>query len=140
MSTPLIGFLVSGFCIVILVLLFRYERVRGRRFFEYARERADFVVIKAEHGIHVALGALSGGVVRQTLHFLFHAVLTMVLGFLRGMEDRIKDVSRTNRALAKRSLRERTTRNKLDEIALHKIEVALSEEEKKRHREKHLNG
>ncbi len=140
MSTPLIGFLVSSFCIVILILLFRYERIRGRRFFEYARERADFMILKVQHGFHVVIGALSGGVVRQTLHFLFHAVLTAVLGFLSGVENRIKEVSRTNRALAKRSLRERTTRNKLDEIALHKIEVALSEEEKKRHREKHLNG
>ncbi len=140
MSAPLTGFLISGFFVVMLVLLFRIERNRGRRFLEYARGRADFAILKVEHSVRMFVGALSGGVVRQTLHYLFHAALTAVLSFLRGIENRVKDVSRTNRALAKRSQRERTTRNMLDEIALHKIEVALSEEEKKRHREKHLNG
>jgi hypothetical protein len=140
MSVPLIGFIATSVFALLLILLFRYERKRGRRFFEYGRERADFVVLKIEHGLRMLLSALSGGVIRQTLHYLFHAVLTGALGILHGIENRVKEISRTNRALAKRSLRERTTRNKLDEIALHKIEVALSEEEKKRHREKHLNG
>lgn len=140
MRDPLTGLIASVVFLVVLVTLFRYERKRGRRFAEYVRERADFAVLKIAHAIRMFVGVLGGGVVRQTLHYLFHAALSAVLGLLTLFQNGVREIMRSNRALARRSLKERTTRNKLDEIALHKIQVALSEEEKRRHKDRHLNG
>ncbi len=47
---------------------------------------------------------------------------------------------RVNKTLAKNAERESETRTKLEEIALHKVATALSEEEKKAHKDKMLNG
>lgn len=140
MGTPLMGLLVSAAIVALLLAIFRVEESRGRRFAEYVREHFDFAVLKSQHALHVFFGTFSRGVVRQSLHFIFHTLLTGLLAFVSGIEFTVKEALRSNRALARRSQRERKTRNKLDEIALHKIEVALSEEEKRRHKEKHLNG
>lgn len=140
MGTPLTGFIVSAACVALLLAVYRIEESRGRRFAEYVREHLDFAVLKTQHVLHVFFGTFTRGIVRSSVHYIFHTLLSGFLAFLAGIESAVKEALRSNRALARRSAKERKTRNKLDEVALHKIEVALSEEEKRRHREKHLNG
>jgi hypothetical protein len=49
-------------------------------------------------------------------------------------------MARSNRMLAKKSDKERTQRNKLEEVALHKLEVALTEEEKRIRKRQSIEG
>lgn len=141
MNIPLIGMAVSAAIIVLLSLLFRIERVSGFRICKRLRIRCDDVVDRSERVGSVFLKHISRDVVRQSIHFSFHTVLTTLLNFLDAMHAKIQVLVRTNKVMARRS---RTapgvTKNKLDEIAEHKISVALSDEEKKEHKERLLNG
>jgi len=74
------------------------------------------------------------------MHYFFHTVLSAALGFLVGLERSVKTLLQSNKSLARKTQQERTVRNKLEEVALHKMEVALTDEEKRNHREKSLNG
>jgi hypothetical protein len=73
-------------------------------------------------------------------HYFLHTFLTGAIATLSGLEDKLRTTLRANRALAKRSDTERSEMNKLDEIALHKMEIALSEEEKRIRRRQSLEG
>lgn len=140
MHEPFFGMLISASVVLLFVLLFRHERMRGHRYCTYVRERVDFMILKLEHSIRTSCCTFTGGVLRQIFHYLFHTLVSGMLAFLKGVETALKDALRTNRTLARRSQRERMVHNKLDEIALHKIEIALSEEQKRVRREEHLNG
>ncbi len=78
--------------------------------------------------------------VRQILHYFFHTVLNAILTVLKKSESSLRDIMRANRTIAKKIEQESEFRTKLEEIALHKVSTALTEEEKKEHREKMLNG
>jgi len=79
-------------------------------------------------------------VIRETLQYFFHTILRGSIGTLRVLEERLKSILRRNRSLAKKSDIERKERNTLEELALHKMEVALSEKEKRIRRQKSLEG
>jgi len=59
---------------------------------------------------------------------------------MRAGERAVRNIMRTNKTLARSAERERATRTKLEEVALHKIEVALSDKERAVHKERALNG
>ena len=68
-------------------------------------------------------------------------ILIIAAGFPHPeSEDAIQNIIRVNKTLAKNAERESDTMNKLEEIALHKLEHALTEDEKRAHLEKTLNG
>lgn len=140
MSTLLTVFLVSVLFVLSLALLFRIEGKRGRRFGEHLRIRTDFIVLKATKYVHSALNYTGRDFIRQVAHYLFHTILRSVLEFTKRAEKGLRNVMRINKTLAKRAERESTTRTKLEEIALHKVETALTEDEKRVRREKELRG
>ncbi len=140
MSITVIGLIVSGTMLAFLVLLFRHETVRGARYGERARTQADFFVLKTSYTIHKMMRFIGRDFIRQAIHYVFHTILRFVLAFVALCEHGLRNVMHVNRTLAKNAERESVSRNKLEEIALHKVASALSEEEKREHREKTLNG
>ena len=140
MSTLQIVFLASVFSVFALAVLFRIERKRGKRFGEYLRIRTDFFVLKATKYVHTALNYTGRDFIRQVIHYLFHTVLRSVLEFTKRAEKGLRNVIRINKTLAKRAEQESVTRTKLEEVALHKVATALTEDEKRIRREKELRG
>lgn len=140
MSTLGISFLVSALCVIALGFLFKYEEKRGTRFAEHIRIRADFMVLRSIHGIHRGAQSFGKNVIRQTVHFIFHTLLLVFLKGIKKFEKGLRTMIQTNKTLARNAERESETLNKLEEVALHKISTALSEDEKKAHKDKTLNG
>lgn len=135
-----IGIIVSFLSIVLLSVLFEFEKSRKRRVLERFRSSLDAVVIYSETRLDVFFKHLGGDLGRQLIHYFFDTVLIGLLHVLRKCEKHIRVILRSNYLLAKKARTERTSRNKLDEIAEHKMSTALSDEEKRKHREMMLNG
>lgn len=140
MSVITIGLCASGFTVVFLALLFRFEGRRGVRFGEHLRNHADVMVLKGIHYLHAVLHYAGRDFFRQIMHYLLHTLLRSLLDFMVHTEKSLRNAMRINKTLAKRAERESMTRSKLEEIALHKVESALTEEEKRMHKEKMLEG
>ncbi len=140
MLTPGLSIFISALLLCVLVLLFRHEENRGIRPLARIRTRADFLVLEIKHFFHTRLRRKSHFVIKQIFHYIVHTLLTRSIYFLSRTEMWLKSLVNSNKTLAKRSERERVTRNKLEEIALHKMEVALTEDEKKKHKDKMLQG
>jgi hypothetical protein len=135
-----LGFIISTLSVGILLALFRYEEKRGVRVLEHVRTRADFSVLKTAHAVHTNIEFFSKVFLKQVSRSIFHTILFLMLKFFERCERGLRNIMRTNKTLARSAERENMTLSKLEEIALHKAEVALSEEEKQAHREKVLNG
>ena len=140
MNFVAIGFFVSVSLVLIFIFLFRFEERKGVRLFEHIRKHADFFVLKTAYTYNEFVRFLRKDFFQQTLHFSFHMVLRYILQCMVWAEKMVRRIMRKNKIIAKNAERESTTLSKLEEIALHKIESALTEEEKNAHREKILQG
>lgn len=140
MSFVSIAFLCSALGVVLLTFIFQFEEKRGFRFAEHARKRADLLVLRTFHGMHQGLHSFGKNVVRQTLHFIFHTLLLVFLKGIKRCEKGLRSMILTNKTLARNIERESETLNKLEEVALHKVATALSDTEKKAHKDRTLNG
>jgi hypothetical protein len=140
MTSVGIGLLISASLALVLALLFAYENKRGVRFAEPARKRFDYAVLTVLHSMHTGTHFFITHVLRQVFHYSFHLILTFTLKLMKRSEHALRVVMRTNKTLARTAERESETRSKLEEIALHKIAVSLTEEEKKAVRHKTLKG
>lgn len=140
MSTLGISFLISALGVVLLASLFQYEEKRGVRFAEHFRKRADLMTLRIIHGMHRGAQSFGRNVVRQTVHFIFHTLLLVFLKGIKKFEKALRTMILTNKTLARNAERDSVTLNKLEEVALHKISTALSEDEKKAHKDKTLSG
>lgn len=138
MATPLIALLSSSVVVLLITLLFRAETRRGVRYLDGFRSHLDFWLLRIRHMFNVRLRNWSRYFIRQIIHYFLHTVLTGAIHTLDGLEEKLKTVARSNRALAKKSDRERTQLNKLEELALHKLEMSLTEEEKRIRRQRSL--
>ena len=140
MAIPVLGIVISSICIGALTLLFRHETNRGARFFPRLRETFDTTTTRAEDFFSKLSRYIGRDMLRQTIHYIFHSVLTVVLLLLERFETHVLTALRRNKSLAHRVGNLKRTRNKLDEVAEHKLEVALSESEKKKHKKEMLEG
>ncbi len=140
MSFIATGLCISALFLAILCILFVYEKKNNTRFFDGFRTRFDFVVLRVAYVLHAFFRKIGGGFFRQIFHYIFHTILGLILLFLRMCDRGLRNMMRVNKTLAKNAERESETRTKLEEIALHKVATALSEEEKKAHKDKMLNG
>ena len=140
MTTPLLGLFVSAGFLVALSSLFHIEKRRGKRIFEPLRGLFDMFVGKLVSAIDNFFYMLSRDVFRQTVHYFFHTLLSATLAGIESLELRVKGLLQSNRILAKKLNTERTTRNKLDEVAEHKASIALSDDEKREQRLESLEG
>lgn len=140
MLVPILCTLLSVVFLTALLVLFRYERNTGARIGDTTRRHIDFWVLKVQHVLHVRVQRAGKYILRQIVHYFVHTLLSGMLSFIVSLEKSITTLLQSNRALARKTHRERVVRNSLEEVALHKLEVALSEEEKRHHKEKALNG
>ena len=139
-SVVVYGLGISMALALCIVLLLRHEEKHGIRFADKTRRHADFFVLKVIHNIRLGLRYVGRDALRQIFHYVFHSLLSAILRFMRNTEDILRDAIRSNKTVARNAERESETLSKLEEIALHKIETALTEEEKRAHREKTLQG
>lgn len=140
MTTPLLILIPSGFVLIVILCIFRVERTRGKRYFSGIRSHLDFLLLKVRHMFNVRLRNWSRYFIRQVIHYFLHTMLTGTIKSLDSVEEKLKTIARSNRAIAKKSDQERSQRNKLEEIALHKLEVSLTEKEKRIRRQRSLEG
>ncbi len=140
MITTSVGFFVSAFCAVLLILIFRFEERRGKRYGEHVRAGADLFILRIEHATHQTFTYIGGDLIKQIGYYAIHSVLRLVLSFLRKIERSVYNTMRVNKTLAKHAQYESEVRTKLEEVALHKAEHALTDEEKHAHKERSLRG
>ncbi len=140
MSGTLIGFVVSALCVFGLIVLFRYEEQKGARFADRARLRLDYFIVTVSVNFRNALRFVSKDFLQQTFHYLLHTILKYTILGINKMEQRIRKLMHVNKTIAKKAERESTTRSKLDEVALHKVATALTEEQKRVRKEKSILG
>lgn len=136
MPAAYLSLLISTGVLCVLMTFFNIEAHRGRRFFARLRgwldAGADWLAAAA-----VRAGSfISRDVLQQSAHFFFHQILRVGLRGIRIIEQGLDWLLRRNKALAKRTSRARTTDSGLGEIAEHKEAVALSETEKRAHKER----
>ena len=139
-SVVVYGLVVSSVLGFILIMLFRHEYKKGRRFADKTRRHADFLVLKVSHSFHKGLQYVGRDALRQTFHYVFHTILFLVLKLIKQCENGLRNAIRSNKTIARNAERESATLSKLEEIALHKIATTLTEEEKKAHKDKTLQG
>jgi hypothetical protein len=123
-----------------LWILFSLETHRGKRFFETLRARADFFVFKSVYGIKRISRYIHKDTFRQVMHYLFHRLLNRVLSCITWSEERLRKVMHINKRLAKSAERESATRTQLEELTLHKAATSLTDDQKKKRKEKSLRG
>lgn len=140
MSGTMIGFVVSALCVFGLIVLFRYEERRGSRVLDQARLRLDYVVVTLSVTIKNGLRFVSKDFLQQTFHYVLHTVLKYTIFAINKIEHAVRKMMHVNKSIAKKAERESTTRSKLDEVALHKVATALTEEQKRVRKEKSLLG
>lgn len=140
MHMPLLSLLISSVILIVLVVVFRFEKNRGRRVVDRFRTYIDFWLLKIRHMILVRFRAWGTYMIRQVLQYLFHTLLRGSIRSLSALEGRLKAILRSNKTLAKKSDIERNTKNMLEEVALHKMEVALTEKEKRIRKQQSIEG
>ncbi len=138
MTPPIIGILVSTSFILLFSVVFRYERKNEKRILREMRESFDNIVLYVGTKSSFVFKYMCRDVFRQSIHYFFHSFLSGVLIFLEKSEKRVQSALHSNKTIAKKSSRIGANRNKLDEIAEHKISTALTDEEKKKRREEML--
>jgi hypothetical protein len=121
-------------------VLFKYEERRRMRFLNHARTQFDFVVLRITHALHRVTDMVGRDTFRQIFHYMLHIVLRVILVVNKQWEKSLRNMIQVNKAMAQNAERDRKTRNKLEEVALHKLRTALTEEEKKLHKDKILEG
>lgn len=139
-SVVVYGVAVSFVAVLFLIVLFRHENKRGTRFADRMRTHADFYILKVAHTLHVGLHYVGRDALRQIFHYAFHTVLSLVLKFTKRCETALRNAIRSNKTIARNAERESATLTKLEEIALHKVASALTENEKKEHKDRILSG
>jgi len=138
MHPALLSTIISASCLLALVLLFTLEKRKRARFLAPLRNFFDRVVNAVGSFLSNIGGYLGRDVIRQTVHYFFHNCLKALLSFLRRLEGGTDKLLRTNKALARKVVRERLVRTKLDEMVEHKEATALSPKEKRARKEKSI--
>lgn len=137
MHPAFISVIVSAGVFIALSILFRVETTHGHRFLPRARDIFDRGIEWMSAFIKASLSFIDRKVIRQSVHFILHQLLRIGLGGVRLVERRLDWLLRRNKAVARQVSRmpvePETT---LDKIAKHKETNALSDAEKRAHKER----
>lgn len=121
----------SVLALLVLTVVYTIEDVKGKRVFLVGvREAMDRFLNAFLQKISVWLYGFAHGFMRLLFHYGAHSILKRVLSGIRGLEARVENLVRKNRKIAK-DIRNKT-RTHLSDIADHKEEVALSDEDKEK--------
>ncbi len=120
--------------LVLLTFIYAVEDKKGHRVFLVRfRELLDKFLFAVKQKFSATGSYFNNSLMRLLLHYGAHSILKRVLNALRRLEERVENLVRHNRRVA-RDIHIAKTRNHLDEIADHKEEVALSEKQKEKMR------
>jgi len=137
MHIAFLSTLVSAGILCFLSVLFYIEKRRGTRFLSSLREAGDRGIAWLIRHMSRVSGFLERDVFRRTIHYVFHRVLEFMLSGLHVLEYYVGKLIHTNRTIAKKGAREPSgATTKLAEIAEHKVNTALSDEERREHKER----
>lgn len=120
-------------------MLVVFEKKKGTRFGARIRSSLDASLDSMEEEVTSHVPVVNRTFFRHLFHYGIHQVLSHVLRWIAGIENALKAGLRFNRTKAKVVLKANTDSH-LQKIADHKEEVALSDEEKKLHKEAALEG
>lgn len=126
--------------LVLLVILFAYEERSGeRKILPGLREGLDKLLHKLHHklthiSIHVGTGSF-----RLMVHFVIHKVLSFVVRILQWFENNLYSLLKRNRKVAK-NIEAEQVKTHLHLIAEHKESSALSEDEKRKLKDKAIEA
>ena len=151
MSATTITVLSSGTITLFLIVLFRIERERGRRFGESYRSIIDRMFTGIGNGFRTRFPEINSGFFQELVHYVMHVFLSKALGMLRALEAVTLYIVRFNRMHALR-LRKRvrgveqekqleaTPSDHLQAIAEHKRSVELTDVQKEKRKNAALEG
>ena len=130
MTTALIYFGSSALVLIILSSLYLIEDIKGRRILlPTARNFFDHILASLLGSVVRSFKVMWHWIAQFVLSHGVSKLLSATMSYLRKLEQRVEDLVLHNRQAVKREKRERTH---LDEIADHKVQSALSEEDKHR--------
>ncbi len=143
MSPLFLTVYLSGGVSLALIVLFRYERAHHTRVFAGLREMIDDAVAGVMGWLTNSLQQMTGQSVRQsarqTLHFVFHQILTILLKVIQYAERMLHKIAQFNKKRANsRPVTESSSH--LAVLADHKQRTQLSEVEKQQRRDRALMG
>ncbi len=135
MTTALTILVCSTLTLACIAGVFRVEDAQEGQRIIFKRTRAgfDWLVLVCIGLYTNTRNYLSKSIFRLMYHYGAHTVLSRVHALTQRIHIRIEKAMRQNKQIA-RTIRSQKERNHLDEIADHKEETALSQEERERRR------
>lgn len=138
MPTAYVSVLVSAGVLALLVALFGIEQRRGARFLPSVRTWFDSS-LENIYAMCARMASRSEDSIRQTFHYVLHHLLQLALGVIRFLERQFNWLLQRNRAIARQTSGTRPmSQTKLREVAEHKAANALTDEEKREHKERSI--
>ncbi len=138
MAVPLTMILLSGGVLCVLIALFRYERTHQMRFLHYPRAMVDRTLEDAKLRVGQKYREVTAHTIRQSVHYIFHQILTALLHKLQRLEGSMYSIVRFNKNRAKR--RTASVTPHFSVIADHKRSTRLSPAEMQKKRDEALMG
>jgi hypothetical protein len=140
-----LALIIAGTSFILLVCfsrLFTLETRAGRRFmFPTLRYALDNVIVTIAKAIHSFFVYIVKYVITLSWYYSLHAFLAVTLKFLAGIYYVVENITHRNRDKARKIRQERknSTRSHLDVLTDHKDDTKLSEQQKKKLKDKAIN-
>jgi hypothetical protein len=136
---------IAGASFILLIIfgwLFSREKRAGKRFFlASVRQALDGFITACVGSVHKFLVYIIKYVITLSWYYSLHAFLGVVLKFLAGIYYFVENITHRNRDKARKIRQERkqSTRSHLDVLVDHKDDTKLTEQQKKKMRDKAIN-
>ncbi len=122
-----------------LLVLFWHEERRGKKYALRFRLKLDHFAQNLNKSYADMTQLFGTGSLRMTMHFVTHRVLTYVARLTQFLHTYLNKLQMRHRKIVHEARKERSSSH-LEAMQEHKKNVALSEEEKRRLRERFLSG
>lgn len=143
-TTALTTFLTSVFVFVVLVIFTQQERRRGRRLFASAvRVRMDAFLRQLHTQVARSISHFMRYMVQLNWYYSIHSVLRTILRVTVAIYTFFEDVFERNRKRAKElraEKRQLSERNHLQQMAVHRVDTALTPKQQKKLKDETLEG
>lgn len=97
MAAPLSMLLFSGGITLALVVIFRYEHAHGVCFLRDARMKFDRTLEDTKLHLEHQYRQVTTQTIRQSIHYVFHQILTLLLRTIHRLEDTVLFIVRFNK-------------------------------------------
>jgi hypothetical protein len=141
-SLPLIIASASFILLVIMSKLFTLETRAGKRYFlPTVRFALDNAIVTFVDAIHRFFVYVTKYVITLSWYYSLHAFLQVTLKFLAGIYYLVENITHRNRDKARKIRQERkqSSRTHLEVLVDHKDETKLTEQQKKKLKDKAIN-